>query len=259
MKKVGIIGGSELIGSCLSLKFLAEDYKVKVQVSNKRKLKKDPLFENISTNQNLDFYEVDTTNEDEVHNFIEDCELIIHCGEPVCLNLESSETPIFAPVTKQTGNLFKAIQKCKSIKKVIFITSAAAFNSCYSSTNTEGDQVVIIAKNNQGDNAKVHARKAICKVFDTLPANLFEVIFTSPIEVKNHQLSCSMESTTNGLQLLFRKKITPDPYFQKLLERQVIQSHTNIEELPEKVFQTAAIEKMNESLKIKNGQLSAHF
>lgn len=259
MKKAGIIGGSELIGSDISLKFLAEDYKVKVQISNKKQIKKDPLFQNISKNQNLEFHETDLTSPEQIQNFIKDCELIIHCGDPICLNKKSSEIPVYAPVIKQTGNLFKAIQKSESIKKVIFITSATAFNPEYSIAKTEENNSVVKAKNNLVDNAKFHATKAIYNVLASLPDNLFEVIFISPVEVRNHQLSSSAVSTATGLQFLFRKKITPDPFFQKLMERQVINRLTNIEELSEKVFQAAVFNEMNESSKIKNGQMSAHF
>lgn len=259
MKKAGIIGGSDLIGSDISLKFLAEDYKVKVQISNKKQIKKDPLFQNISKNQNLEFHETDLKSPEQILNFIQDCELIIHCGDPICLNKKSSEARVYVPVIKQTGSLFKAIQKCRSIKKVIFITSATAFNPENYSTKTEENNNIFKAKNNQAENAKFHATKAIYNVLDSLPDNLFEVIFISPVEVRNHQLSSSAASTSSGLQFLFRKKITPDPFFQKILEKQVIDRLTNIEELPEKVFQAAVISEMNESLKIKNGQMPAHF
>ena len=37
MRKIGILGGAEFIGCYITLKFLAEDYLVKVQVSQKKK------------------------------------------------------------------------------------------------------------------------------------------------------------------------------------------------------------------------------
>lgn len=250
MKKAGIIGGSDLIGSYISLKFLAEDYKVKVQISNKRQIKKDPLFENISTNQNIEFHETDLINTEQVLYFIKDCELIIHCGDPIPLNIKSSETMVYVPVIKHSGTLFKAIQKSSSVKKVIFITCATTLNPDYTSTNTVRYDGTLKAKNDQVDKAKFHASKAIYKVLDSLPENLCEVIFVSPVEVRNHQLTSSTDSTTTGLQFLYRKRIKPDPFFQKLLERQVIDRFTNIEELPEKVFQAAAIGEMTETLGI---------
>ena len=258
MKKAGIIGGSDLIGSYISLKFLAEDYKVKVQISNKRQIKKDPLFENISINQNIEFHETDLTNVEQVQRFINDCELVIHCGNPICLK-KSSETMVYAPVIKHSGTLFKAIQKNNSIRKVIFITCATAFNPDYISTKTKIYDRTVNGQNNQVDKAKFHASKAIYEVLNSLPDVLCKVIFISPFEVRNHRLSCSTDSTATGLQYLSRRKITPDPFFQKLLERQVIEKSTNIEELPEKVFQTAVIDEINESLKIKNGQMTTHF
>ncbi|WP_319503382.1 NAD-dependent epimerase/dehydratase family protein [uncultured Draconibacterium sp.] len=260
MKKAGVIGGSDLIGSYISLMFLAEDYKVKVQISNKRQIKKDPLFKNISINQNIEFHETDLTNAEQVQNFIKDCELVIHCGDPICLDVKSAETKVYAPVIKNSGILFKALQKSNSIRKVIFITCATAFNPGYISPKTERYDHTLNAQNNQVDKAKFHASKAIYKVLNSLPDDLCKVIFISPVEVRNHQLSSSTDSTTTGLQFLFRKKITPDPFFQKLLEKQeVIERSTSIEELPEKVFQAVATDEMTQSLKIKNGQMIAYF
>jgi len=259
MRKVGIIGGSEFIGSYIILKFLAEDYKVKVQISQKSKIKNDPFFKNISKNQNLEVHETELTSPEQIQNFIEGCELIIHCDDPIRLDIKAAETPIYAPVIKGTGNLFKVIQKCESLQKIIFITSAVGFNPDYTSTFNADEKDFIETKNTQIEKAKFHATKSVFNVIDSFPDNFFEVIFISPIEIRNHQLSSSADSTSSGLHFLFRKKITPDPFFQRIFKRQVISGLTNIEDLPERVFSAAAIGTMNEALKTRNGQLTAHF
>ncbi len=259
MRKAAIIGGSQIIGSYIIFKFLAENYNVKVQISQKSPIKKDPSFINFSNNKNLEVHETDLISPEQIQKFIEDCEIIIHCGDPMRLDIKSSEIPIYAPVIKRTGNLFKAIAKSKSLRKVIFITSAVAFNTDYTSTLTGDEKNDVITKNMQVEKAKYHAAKVVYNVIDSFPKSLFEVIFISPVEVKNHQLSSSSISTATGLQFLFRKRIMPDPFFQEILKRQVINGLTNIEELPEKVFNAAALGEMDEALISKNERMTVKY
>ncbi len=263
MMKAGIIGGSEFIGCNILLKFLVEDYRVKVQISGKTRMKRNPLFQNICKNRNLEISETELTDVADFQMFIEDCDIIVHCGQPFRLDIKTSEVPIYVPLIKGTGNLLKALQNNNSVRKAIFITSATAFNPDYSSLsglhktakNDSGRKVKI----SEVEKAKYHAEKAVSKMLDSFPGNLFEVVYISPVEVKDYALSNSNASTSSGLQFLFRKKITPDPSFQKILKRQAIDNFTTIDELPDKVFRAAKSEKTENMPAIKNGQLTAHF
>jgi len=259
MKNVGIIGGSKFIGNYITLKFLAEGYRVKVQVPEKEKVKSDSVFKRISINRNLDICRTELTNTQQINDFTENCEVLIHCGQPFQLDIKSSEVPIYVPLIKNTNVFIKAIQSNKSIKKVIFITSAMAFNPGYISPEDQGSTPG--NKNQESLNiemAKFHAERAVSRILDSFPKNFFEVVYISPVEVENEMLSNSSYSTSSGLQFLFRKKITPDVCFEKLLKRQVIDQLTNINELPEKVFLLAApINPETEEATIKKGQLPA--
>lgn len=242
MKNAGIIGGSEFIGNYITLKFLAEGYRVKVQVSEKKNMKKDSVFKRISANINLEISKTELTNEQQIHKFITDCDVLIHCGQPFQLDIESVEVPIYVPLIKNTNVLLKALQSNSSLKKVIFITSAMDFNPGYFSRPEK-----ITSQNNKQrlksstiEKARFHAEKAVYKILDSFPENFFEIVYISPVEVKNELLSNSTNSTSSGLQFLFRKNITPDACFDKLLKRQVIDRLTNINELPDKVFLAAS-------------------
>lgn len=258
MKKAGIIGGSQFIGTFITLKFLSEDFRVKVQVSANKKNRKDVLFENLISNQNLEISKTDLANFNDYQNFIKDCEIIVHCGYPFQLDVESSDVPIFVPQIRGTSYLFNALQENTSVKKVIFITSVMALNPYYTD-NSDSNRNKIKENVLQINKAKYHAEKAANKMLENFPANFFDIIYVLPVEVKNQLLSNSADSTSLGLQFLFRKKITPDPFFQKLLGRQVIGGLTNIEELPESVYQATNAMETGNKFETKNGQFAAHF
>lgn len=241
MKYAGIIGGSKFIGNYITLKFLEEDYRVKVQVSEKEKIKNDSVFKRISVNRNLEVCPAELTNSQQINKFISDCEVVIHCGQPFQLDIKSSEIPVFVPLIRNTHILLNAIQSNKSLKKVIFITSAMAFNPGYASGRGQNSTQIqeLPRKKPTSEKARFHSEKAVSGMLENFPENFFEVIYISPVEVENEMLSNSNNSTSLGLQFLFRKKITPDAYFERLLKRQAIDRLTNINELPDKVFQSA--------------------
>mgnify|MGYP001104851328 CR=1 FL=1 len=241
MKSAAIIGGSNFIGNDITLKFLAEDYHVKVQVSEKDKIKNDSVFKRISANRNLEVCPLELTNPKQINKFINDCEVVIHCGHPLQLEIKSSEIPVFVPLIRNTYIFLNAIQSNTSLKKVVFITSAMAFNSGY--THGQGQNYTQIhelpRKNPTSEKARFHAGKAANTILNSFPEDFFEVVYVSPVEVQNEVLSNSSKSTSLGLQFLFRKRIAPDAYFEKLLKRQVIDRLTNINELPDRIFQAA--------------------
>jgi len=259
MKSAGIIGGSEFIGNYITLKFLAEDYCIKVQVPENEKIKNDSLFKRISANRNLEVCPVELTNSQQITKFIENCEVLIHCGHPFQLDIKSSEIPVFVPFIKNTNVLLNAIQSNRSLKKVIFITSAMAFNPEYISPGEHGidpDKKFNLKKSTI-EKASFHAEKAACNILDSFPEDFFEVVYISPVEVQGNMLTNSIDSTSAGLQFLFRRKITPDMYFVRLLKRQVIDRLTNINELPDKVFLIASKQPMAKRVETKKGQVPA--
>ena len=259
MKTAGIIGGSKFIGNYITLKFLAEGFRVKVQVSENEILKKEAVFGRICANWNLEISETELTDSQQINQFIEDCEVLIHCGHPFQLDIQPSNVPVFVPLIRNTNVLFKAIQNNQSLKKVIFISSAIAFNPGY---NSNAGQISDGNKNHQLKNstiekARFHAQKAVSKILESFPDDFFEIIYISPVEVRNELLSNSTGSTSSGLQFLFRNKIAPDAFFDKLLKRQVIDRLTNIDELPDKVFLNAFQNQAVSRPQIKEGQLRA--
>jgi hypothetical protein len=66
----------------------------------------------------------------------------------------------------------------------------------------------------------------------------------SPVEVKNNMLSSSPESSSAGLQFLFRNTIPHDSVFQKLVTHNVLNTMINVNDLPETILNEAIATEM---------------
>ncbi|SHJ24734.1 hypothetical protein SAMN05444280_11454 [Tangfeifania diversioriginum] len=237
MKTIGILGGAEFIGCYITLKLLAEDYRVKVQDSQKRKTIFTPFFDRISGNNNLEICKLDPENPGQLRNFLSGCEILIQCGSPLKLGVENSDTQLYVPVIKNTGMLMKAVSTAPWVKKIIFISSAAVFNPGQPKREIPGNSTV--TENSRHLNkALLHAEKTIFETVNNFSDDFFEVIYISPIEVKNNELSNSRGSTEKGLQYLFKNNIKTDPYFKRILKRKKMDSMGDVDELPERIFRS---------------------
>ena len=105
MKKIGIIGGSGFIGSYITKKFLEEGYHLKVSATdifNEEKYKHLWKFEN---SDRLQIQQLDVANEEELHEFVSDCSIIIHGGTPFLLDFKDPQSELFDPTIKGTENI----------------------------------------------------------------------------------------------------------------------------------------------------------
>ena len=128
MKTVGIIGGSGLIGSHITKKFLEEGYSVKVSVAN---IKKSENYKHLFNYQNSDNLNISTLQADDLDvlkNFINDCEILIHCGTPYTLAVKETRTGLFDQSEKDTEHFLKAIMGSSAFEKAVFIISVATWN-----------------------------------------------------------------------------------------------------------------------------------
>ena len=237
MKKAAIIGGSEFIGCYITLKFLAENYNVRMQVHPL--LRKENIFslQTLTANQNLEVFRADPGNRDDMIRFVRDCETIIHCGIPYQLKINNATTPVYVPLIQNSGILLKVLRDAPNVKKVIFISSALPVNPREKkSTNPKNH---IPGEKSSSQKALFHAEKAVNKILKDLNDKQFEVITTAPVEVKNGSLTNSREATSSGLQFLFRNKIPIDPYFLKIANQNPFNTMCDVNNLPEEVFLAA--------------------
>ncbi|MGC9354650.1 MAG: NAD-dependent epimerase/dehydratase family protein [Mariniphaga sp.] len=129
MKKAGIIGGLEFIGSYITLKFLSENYRVKVPVSKFKNGKKILNIPGLSANKYLEEFHGDLSNLSEIRRFVSDCDVIIHCGFPFRLNNMKDNAQLFVPEIRGTGSLLKVLAEFPNIQKLFFISPPADLNS----------------------------------------------------------------------------------------------------------------------------------
>ena len=131
MKTVGIIGGAGFIGSHITKRFLAENFNVKVSstdVSNKDKYGHLLDLENA---ENLEIFPLDLRKIEPVKSFAEGCNIVVHTGTPIQLEVQDLQTELFEPTVQGTENLLKLLKKIAGLEKVIFVASVAAWNTSF--------------------------------------------------------------------------------------------------------------------------------
>jgi dihydroflavonol-4-reductase len=243
MKKAGIIGGLEFIGSYMTLKFLSENYQVKVPVSKFISEKKVVNIPGLKANQHLEKFHGDLNNLAQLREFVRDCNIIIHCGFPYRLNHLNNNAQLFVPEIRGTGPLLKVLGDYPNIEKLIFISPPEIFNSDSSAIPQPGKENLntksSVAKNRINlhfQKAEFHAKRALENAFQAMEEKRFEVVFVSPAEVLGNALFCSKESTSAGLKYLFENEINHDSVFKKILQQKKLHTLVNAEEVADEVF-----------------------
>ncbi len=236
MKTAGIIGGMDFIGCYITLKFLSEDYRVKVPVSNSPEKGSLLNMQSLLANENL---EICKNNMEDIHRlkeFMQGCNIIVQCGNPVKLSERENGTPLYIPQIKGTAQLLKAAKQATSVEKIIFITSPAVYSMPRQVSSPTGNKP---GKNEAAKNARFHADQTLQGLLDGFPDYFFEVILLAPVEMKDNMLVSNSNSISAGLQFLFRNNTDQDPLLQKLFKRNLMQTMIDIQQLPEKVYKTA--------------------
>ncbi len=243
MKKAGIIGGLEFIGSYMTLKFLSENYRVKVPVSNFKNGKKVLNVPGLSANNFLEEFHGDLNDLSEIRNFVSDCDVVIHCGTPFRLNKRNEEPQLFVPEIRGTGSLLKVLSEFPNIQKLIFIASPSTNNSpstFYPATEKESLNIKKSkAKNKinlQFQRAVYHAKRVQENALQILDRKCFEVIFVPPAKVLENTLISSIDPTSPGLNCLFENEINHDPVFKRILQQIKLKTLVHAENASEEVF-----------------------
>jgi len=227
MKKVGIIGGSGFIGSYITRKFLKKGYNVKVSVTDIKKSEKFRHLFGLKNSDNLNITAMKVENIKDLEDFIHDCDILIHGGTPFQLDVKDPKTELFDPTINGTNNFLKATSSAPSLEKVVFIASVAAFNTNFpmpaggktpTDTYSETDDLFMSEDSHPYAQAKYIAQRNVDKFIATNPNLDFEIITVSPVMVMGKALSNREDSTSTGLQFLFKNRIAPNPFIEMLYE-----------------------------------------
>lgn len=250
MQTAGIIGGSGFIGSYVTKLFLENGYKVKVSstdINNKSKYEHLYAFDNAS---NLEICALDLMQANSIKNFASGCSIIVHGGTPFILDVQDPQTQLFEPTVKGTQNFLEVIKDTPGIQKVVFIASVAAWNTSfplnpatYSDDHlfTEADTPYYGEADHPYAQAKFLADQAVRKFMDDNPDLPFEIVSVSPVFVTGNPLSAREDSTSMGLQYLFKNKMMPNPFVEFLFAADVPFAMVDVRNVAEAIFKAATI------------------
>ena len=226
MKTAGIIGGSGFIGSYNTKKFLQEGYRVKASVTDISKSEKYEHLSQLPNSENLEVVELDVENKAQLEIFLEGCSLVVHGGTPFQLDVKDPKTELLEPTIRGTENFLELIQRTRSVEKVVFIASVASFNTNFPllpPTKTEDDDIsedqppFMSDESHPYAQAKFIANQTVEKFIADHPDLDIEITTVSPVGVMGKALSQREDSTSMGLQYLFKNKIAPNPFIQTIL------------------------------------------
>jgi nucleoside-diphosphate-sugar epimerase len=250
MKKVGIIGGSGFIGSHITKQFLDNGYEVKVSTRDLSKLEKYQHLSQLKNAEHLSFGELDVTDKNRLENFVKDCDIVIHSGTPFQLDFKNAQTELFDPTLKGTENFLEVIHKTPSVKKVVIIASVAAWNTNFplpaggklSSDNfNENDTPFTSKESHPYVQAKFMANQTVNKFIEKHPDSTTEIVSVSPVMVMGKSLSNREDSTSTGIQYLFKNKIAPNPFIQMFYDEDIEMAIVNVKDVASGVYKAATI------------------
>jgi len=227
MKTVGIIGGSGFIGSYVTKKFLQEGYKVKVSATDIGKPEKYEHLKQLPNAANLDICPLKVENKKQLKEFIKECQIVVHGGTPFQLDVKDPKTELFDPTIKGTENFLEVISETPLIEKVVFVASVASYNSHFpmlpegktpNDTIDETDPPYMSEESHPYGQAKYIANQTVEQFVKEHANPGFEITSVSPVAVMGKSLSNRVDSTSSGLQFLFKNKIAPNPFVQMLFD-----------------------------------------
>lgn len=248
MKKVGIIGGSGFIGSYVTKQFLDHGFEVKVSATDISREDKYQHLMQFNNADNLQISEMNVEDKAALEDFVSDCDIVVHCGTPFILEFQDPEKQLFNPTIKGTENFLEVVSKNKSIQKVVFVASVAGFNTnfpfpaegkSFTDTFDENDKRFTSTESHPYAQAKFMANQVVEKFMKDNPNLSFEITTVSPVGVMGKSLSKREDSTSGGLQFLFKNKIAPDDFVKMLFENDVPFSLVDVEDVGKGIYQAA--------------------
>ena len=248
MKTVGIIGGSGFIGSYVTKQFLDNDYIVKVSVTDIKKSEKYQHLFNLNNSDNLNISSLRVENLEVLQEFVHDCDIVIHGGTPFQLEVADPQKDLFDPTIMGTENFLHAISEASQVKKVVFIASVAAWNTNFPlpaegksihDVFSEQDTPFISSESHPYAQAKFKANKMVEQFIKDNPTLAFEITSVSPVMVMGKSLSNREDSTSTGIQYLFKNKIAPNPFIQMFYDNDVPMAIVDVEDVAKAIFKTA--------------------
>lgn len=250
MKKAGIIGGSGFIGSYITKQFLDNNFEVKVSATDISKEEKYQHLMSLDNSDHLHICELDVTNKTALIDFVKDCDVVIHGGTPFQLDVTDPQKELFDPTIKGTENFLEVINNTPSVKKVVIIASVGAWNTDFPlpagdktpyDTFNEKDTPFMNKESHPYAQAKFIANQTVEKFIQDYPNLNFEITSVSPTMVMGKSLSNREDSTSTGIQFLFKNKIAPNPFIQMFYDTDIPLAMVDVKDVATGIYNTATI------------------
>lgn len=248
VKKVGIIGGSGFIGSYNTQIFLEKGYEVRVSATDISKNEKYAHLRQLPNSDRLEIVALNVENKNQLREFVKGCAIVIHGGTPFKLEVTDPKTELFDPTIEGTKNFLEVINETPDVEKVVIIASVGALNTNFPllpDNKKEGDQIsehdtpFMSEESHPYAQAKFLAHQTVEKFIADNPNLGFEIVSVSPVGVMGKALSERQDSTSGGLQFLFKNKIAPNPHFQMYYDNNIDFALVAVEDVAEGIFKAA--------------------
>ena len=248
MKTVGIIGGAGFIGSYVTQQFLANGYRVKVSATDISNHAKYAHLSELPGAENLTLAPLDVQQLDQLKAFVAGCDLLVHGGTPFQLEVEDPQRDLLDPTIKGTENFLQVVSETPSVKKVVFIASVAAVNTNFpqlppgkaeGDTISETDPFYFSEDAHPYVQAKFIANQVVDAFIAEHPDPGFEITTVSPVGVMGMAMSQREDSTSMGLQYLFKNRIAPNPFLERLYAQDVYWANVDVADVAAAVYQAA--------------------
>lgn len=248
MKTVGIIG------SYNTKKFLAEGFRVKVSTTDISKKEKYAHLQQLPHAENLEIVEMDVENKAQLESFLQGCNIVVHGGTPFQLEVPDVQKDLLDPTIKGTENFLELVQKTPGIEKVVFIASVAAMNTNFpllpagkaeGDTVSEADTFYFSEESHPYAQAKFIANRVVEQFIADHPDIGFEITSVSPTGVMGMAMSAREDSTSMGVQFLFKNKIAPNPFIQMFYDQNVYWAIVDVADVAESVYKAATLKGLH--------------
>ena len=254
MKTVGIIGGSGFIGSHTTKKFLQEGFKVRVSATDIFKKEKYMHLKDLPNAENLEILPLKVENKNQLKEFIKGCDIVIHGGTPFQLDVKDPKTELFDPTIKGTENFLEVVNETATIEKVVFIASVASYNTNFplpaggkspDDTFDENDLPFSSEEGHPYAQAKFIANQTVEKFIKEHQNAHFEITTVSPTGVMGKSLSNREDSTSSGLQFLFKNKIAPNPFIQMMYDNDIEFALVDVKDVADGIYSAATKKELH--------------
>ncbi|QJP34649.1 NAD-dependent epimerase/dehydratase family protein [Nonlabens sp. Ci31] len=254
MGKVGIIGGSGFIGSYVTKQFLNNGFEVKVSSTDISKKEKYQHLKKLYNSDRLSISELNIENKEQLKSFVEDCDIVIHSGTPFQLDTEDPKRDLFDPTIKGTENFLEVIRNAPKVKKAVLVASVAVWNTNFplpaegksaSDNFSEKDTPFMSEESHPYAQAKFIANQAVNAFIEKHLDLDTEIVSVSPVGVMGKSLSDREDSTSTGLQFLFKNKIAPNPFIQMCYDLDVEFALVNVKDVARGIYKAGTLKGLH--------------